>query len=123
MATRLTDDDRKDRAMSEKALSGRVFYRARKGGWRIMHIPPGGAGRNADDTGVQWRSSGGSGKGFPDLTMVRGAKLIFVELKRELGKLSDEQSAWIDDLRAAGQEVYVWRPSNLRLKEIDDVLR
>lgn len=109
--------------MLEKTLQERVLYRARKYGWRIMHIPPGGAGSNAQGTGVQWRSSGGSGKGFPDLTMVRTGRLVFIELKRELGKLGDEQVAWIDDLIAAGQEVHVWRPSHLRLKEIDRLLR
>lgn len=53
-----------------------------------------------------------SHSGFPDLVLVRD-RVIFVELKRETGKLSDSQEMWIDALQAAGAEVYVWRPRDL----------
>lgn len=54
--------------------------------------------------------------GFPDLTAVRGTRLIFAELKRELGETSDKQDAWLEQLAATGHaEVYVWRPSDLVL--------
>src|SRR5688572_3781918 len=113
MASRLTDGERADRAMSEDKLKARVLYRCRRDGWMVMHIPRGGAGRNAQGTGVQWRSSGGSGKGFPDLTLLRPPDLVFVELKKELSHPDDDQREWLDALAEAGQEVHVWRPSDL----------
>ena len=47
--------------------------------------------------------------GFPDEVLVRAGGLVFAELKSEKGKLSDEQRAWPEALRAvAGVEVYEW---------------
>lgn len=123
MPARLTPEERLDRAMTEKKLQQRVLYRARRDGWRIMHVPVGGAGRSAADDGPQWRSQGGSGKGFPDLVLARPPVLLFVELKRELGILSPEQEEWLAALDACGQRVYVWRPSDLRLGAIDGILK
>jgi hypothetical protein len=54
--------------------------------------------------------------------LVRGERLLFAELKREKGKLSAEQEAWLEDLRRVpGVEVYVWRPGDM--DEIAQVLR
>ena len=54
-----------------------------------------------------------SSPGFPDLVLVHRAhrRLIFAELKRERGRVSPAQQEWFDALREAGQEAYVWRPS------------
>ena len=54
-----------------------------------------------------------SDAGFPDLTMVKGDRLVFAELKKETGKLTPEQRVWLAALVAAGQEATVWRPSDL----------
>jgi hypothetical protein len=35
-----------------------------------------------------------------------------VELKTDRGRVRPEQHWWIDVLEGAGQEVYVWRPSD-----------
>lgn len=53
--------------------------------------------------------------GFPDLTMVKGGRVIFVELKSAKPKPTDEQQKWLDALSAVGRpvEVYVWRPADL----------
>lgn len=112
----LTDEERLDRKMSEKALQGRVMYRAKRDGWLIMHIPRGQAGGSG-----QWRSTGGGGKGFPDLVLVR-ERLMMVELKRELNRPDEDQEAWLGALKAAGVETYVWRPSDLRLGIVDAAL-
>ena len=48
--------------------------------------------------------------GFPDLVLTRRPRVIFAELKADRGKLTDAQRAWIDELRACGQEAYVWKP-------------
>jgi hypothetical protein len=49
--------------------------------------------------------------GWPDLVIV-GNGVVFVELKTERGRVRPEQQAWHDDLKRAGAEVYIWRPSH-----------
>ena len=45
-------------------------------------------------------------KGFPDLCLVRGKRLIFAELKTDTGKLTADQEAWLIALGAVpGLEV------------------
>ena len=49
--------------------------------------------------------------GFPDLVLVHPHKgVLFVELKAASGRLSRDQEEWLRVLRAAGAEVYCWRP-------------
>ena len=50
--------------------------------------------------------------GFPDLVLVRGDRVLWVELKSDRGRVRPEQKLWIAALRAAGQDVRVWRPSD-----------
>jgi len=51
--------------------------------------------------------------GFPDLVLVKENRLIFAELKKEVGRTTPEQDSWLAALKATGVEVYVWRPSQL----------
>jgi hypothetical protein len=50
--------------------------------------------------------------GFPDLTLVRGDRLVFVELKAEKGRITEAQKVWLKRLEATGVECYLWRPSD-----------
>ena len=85
-------------AMTEKELQASLVRAAKTFGWRVYFT---------------WRSLH-SPKGFPDLCMVRGDRLIFAELKTDKGKVTPDQQAWQDDLRAFGKcEVHLWRPSDL----------
>jgi hypothetical protein len=116
-------------AESEAAFQQKVVNLARFCGWRVYHPPDN-------------RPSGRTGRvqdvvaGFPDLTMVRGPRLVFAELKAEKGRLALAQAEWLDALldvtraveivvqesegaRAAGYDVprprvdvFVWRPSD-----------
>lgn len=53
----------------------------------------------------------GSQAGYPDLTLARGSRLVFAELKRSAKeKLRPDQAAWRDALLAAGQEWHWWTP-------------
>lgn len=90
--------------MREKALFEHVRSAARIGGWRLYHT----------------FDSRRSGAGFPDLVLVhpRRKLLLFVELKRDGGKLSLDQADWFDALHVVGADVRVWRPSDL-----DEVIR
>ena len=62
-----------------------------------------------------------SAPGFPDLVLVRRPRLVFAEVKADRTPVTDDQTAWLEELRASGQEVYLWRPSHWR--QIETVLR
>lgn len=50
-------------------------------------------------------------RGFPDLVLVRGGRLVFAELKREAGRVRPEQRFWLVELAQCPHvETYVWRP-------------
>lgn len=57
-----------------------------------------------------------SDTGFPDLVLVHPARqrIVYLELKREQGRITETQAGWIRDLHAAGAEVYVARPRHLQ---------
>jgi len=114
VAGRLTDDERADRAMTEAKLNDRVGYRARKHGVKMLRI------QRALAAGA-WMTP--AAKGFPDLLVVTPTRILYRELKRELGKLSPEQEAWRDRIRRAGGDWDVWRPSDLRAGRIEVELR
>jgi hypothetical protein len=45
--------------------------------------------------------------------MVKGSRVIFAELKREGGKVSEKQQEWLEALRESGKcEVYLWMPDD-----------
>lgn len=56
--------------------------------------------------------SQGSESGYPDWTLIR-ERVVWLELKREKGVVSDTQAEWITALLKAGAEVYVVRPRHL----------
>lgn len=73
---------------SEKQLERAIVELAKLNGWLIYHT----------------RDSRGSVAGFPDLTLVRGIRLLFIELKTEKGKVSKAQQEWLDVLGAVAEE-------------------
>jgi hypothetical protein len=84
---------------------GRLF------GWKITHFRPA-------QTSKGWRTPvAADGQGFPDLVMVNFAqgRIIFAEIKNELGQPSAEQFEWLEDIENCGidgVETYLWRPSD-----------
>jgi len=98
-------------AMTEKDLQAKVRRVATVNGWRAFC----------------WWSSQHSPAGWPDLVLVREvnesqARLIFVELKSEKGKVGPEQEEAHRLLRLTGHAVYVWRPSDLLSGRVEEVL-
>lgn len=91
--------------MSEAQLQSAVMELARVLGWRAVHFRP------AMERSGRWSTPTQGAIGFPDCVLVRGKRLLFVELKSATGRVSPQQAAWLDDLYVAGVEVYVWRPS------------
>lgn len=110
MSARLTDEDRRLRALSEQEFRDQVTDVARLLGWDWMFVKP------LRAAGGIWKTPtfGTLGKGWPDTVFIRerDGRIVFVEFKRELGKLEPDQERVLAFLRRAGFEVYVWRPSD-----------
>jgi len=123
---RLTDEDRRLRALSERDFQRQVCDLAEVLGWTWCHWRPLRNGRGIWQVPVE----GPLGKGWPDLTLlrVRDRRLIFAELKREQQDPTDDQVAVLSDLEQLrldpgefgglgvglpSLEVHVWRPSDL----------
>lgn len=106
---RLTPEERAFRSVTEKDLQARVMDVARLYGWRVAHFHD---SRRQVKPGVFVGDRDAAG--FPDLVLVRPPELLVVELKREIGKVTDEQNAWLGALASCGVEVLVVRPSTER---------
>lgn len=90
---------------SERSFQEQVLKLAKVLHWRTYHT---------------W-SSLHSPAGFPDAVIVRRPRVAFIEFKAEGRHPTPDQQAWLEDLRACGQEAYLWRPSDW--DEIERTLR
>lgn len=106
MGRRLTPHERLLREVAEQDFMDQLVAAARLYGWRVMHVEFAFQRSGAWGTPTIY-----DGPGFPDLMLVR-ERVVFIETKRETGKLTPKQEEWLDALRDAGQEVYVARPSD-----------
>lgn len=101
---------------TEKQFQKTVVQYARLMGWRVVHVPKTTLhrkGKKVHLTAVSY-----DGAGFPDLLLVRGNRIVFAELKVPPNTTTPEQDAWIASLRAAGQVVYVWYPTDWKTIEV-----
>lgn len=90
--------------MTEASFQAVVIDLARMTGHRVRFTPPTrGYGRAYITEGEP---------GWPDLTIWSRRRFLLAELKSQRGRLSPTQRAVIDDLRSAGVDVRVWRPSD-----------
>ena len=85
-----------DKYISEKKFQDNVIQLARTCQWKIYH---------------PYDSRMSVGAGYPDLTLVKN-KVLFVELKRQTGRLTPRQKHWRDALLYAGAHWRLWRPSD-----------
>jgi hypothetical protein len=74
-------------------------------GWSWIHHRP---ARRAHG---QWATAtqGNSARGWPDIFAVRGPRAIALELKTITGRVTTEQTDWLERLRAAGVEAHLIR--------------
>lgn len=95
--------------MTESEFQSAVIEFARMRGWMVMHT------KAAQIRPGVWATPLQGNPGFPDLVLVRPVHgdVVFVELKKDGGRLSIGQKAWITALKAAGAEVYVWYPDDM----------
>lgn len=93
--------------LSERDFQKLVIDLAQKLGYLVAHFRPGRNRRNQWATAVQ-----GDGKGYPDLTIVGRGQVLFVELKKQDGQPTPEQTRWLEAINAAGGRAFLWRPSD-----------
>ena len=115
---RLTDQQRRDRDLSEDEFRSQVNDLAEMLGWSWMTVGP-------LRTAHGWRTAtrGPLGKGWIDTFYVRprDQRSLLIEFKKELGKVEPDQAHVHAVLLAAGFDVRVWRPSDI--DEITHALR
>lgn len=105
-------DDPRLGHMSERQFQQEVCQLAHANGWRVAHFRK--VRIQRADGSTYWETPvAEDGEGFPDLMMVRrGCRPLFAELKVKRNVPSEEQWAWIHDLRATGAKAVVWYPSD-----------
>jgi hypothetical protein len=69
---------------------------------------------------VHFRNMRGNDDGYPDLTIIKGDRVVIAELKSTRGTVSARQQLWIAKLAAVGTTVHVWYPRHWR--DMVDVL-
>lgn len=91
---------------TEREFQLQVMDLARILGWHhLAHFRPA-------RTAHGWRTPMMGDVGFPDLVLVRD-RVVFAELKSDTGKLGLGQAEWLEAIREAGGEAYLWRPADL----------
>lgn len=91
--------------ISEASFQKMVIQIAQSNGWKYYHPPDNIPNKQGKRQNIV--------SGYPDLTLVRGERLIFAELKRNTGYASKEQKEWIEALSTAKAEAYIWKPKDL----------
>ena len=106
--------------MLEKEFQTRVIEWAQGRGWLVAHFMYSAVLRR--DGSVTYRTAvAADGKGFPDLVLVRGDRLLFAELKSAKGRVRPDQDRWLLALTGTLASVFIWRPE--QWDEIAEVLR
>lgn len=99
---------------TEAQFQSQILQLARIQGWRVFGVAPAltSAGRHLTPFLAD-------GKGWPDLFMVKEARVLAPELKVGRNKPTPEQLAWIAALRGAGIPSDVWYPRDWdRIEEL-----
>jgi len=107
-------------SITEKQFETQVEDLFKVFGWRWTHFRPAWSAKG-------WRTPIKGHKGFVDYVAVRNGMCLFIELKSEKGKLTDDQKEWGRELKSIadhslGVMYFVWRPNQLDT-EIVEVLR
>ena len=87
--------------MTERELKTAVLAIAKRNGWLVYHVP-------------MATVRGSQGRGYPDLTLARNGTVLWLELKQDDGRLTQEQEAWGYALHNGW---HVIRPSTLRVAQ------
>lgn len=87
--------------LTEAQYQQRVIDLARTLGYRVAHFRP------ALTRSGRWATPMQGDKGFPDLVLAKGGRVLLAELKTDVGRLGPGQQGWLDALGPHGR---LWRP-------------
>lgn len=91
---------------SEADFTDAVIEYARLRSWLVFHELPAWTLKG-------YRSLTQGDIGFPDLVLARKGDVLFAELKSERGRLTKEQTRWLEQLEGFEcAAFYLWRPSD-----------
>jgi hypothetical protein len=93
--------------LTERQFQDQVARLARLRGWRVAHFRPAMTRLGKWVTAVQYDA-----KGFPDMVLLRGTRILFRELKVSGRKATSEQVQWLLALRDAKQDAALWTPDD-----------
>lgn len=106
----------KPKEPSERDFTKQVIELAQRYGWKVAHF------RTALSQAGNWITPvQGDGKGWPDCFFIRGSVAIAAELKVGYNKPTEAQWDWLDALRGAGIDAYLWTPKHW--DQIEEVLK
>ena len=105
-------------SLSERDFQAQVIDYAHLRGWLVAAFRP-------CESAKGWRTPMQGDVGYPDLTMARGGRVVFAELKAAMGRMSVAQRGWLSVLDLKWESyhasslantgmvaVYVWHPSD-----------
>ena len=95
-----------DATLSEEEFQTQIIEYAELNGWRCYHN----------------RDSRRSNPGWPDLTLVRGKELIFLEVKSAKGTTTRDQDAWLAALKDV-ERVGAWAVWPADWEKVEGALR
>ncbi len=96
-----------ERRETEREFLDQVIALAKLNGWRTAHFRP------AQKKNGQWVTAvQGDGKGFPDLVLLKGDRILCVELKTNTGEATAAQREWLVALNRAGVPACIWKPKD-----------
>jgi hypothetical protein len=97
--------------MSEREFQTQIVDFAHLCRWTVVYFRPARVVRNGHEK--YETPIGGDGKGWPDTIMLREDRLVAAEIKREGGKATAEQMAWLDRFNLIpGCSGFLWFPSD-----------
>ncbi len=103
---------------NEAQFQAQLVKFAQRRGWLVFHVADSRKEVSRRRGGVTVKELVGDplAKGYPDLTLTHPRRRLFVvrELKTNTGRVTAEQQKWLDALAAAGVDVDVWRPRDLK---------
>lgn len=105
--------------ITEREWQAQVVQLARLHGFLVAHFRSVCVRRK--NGSIHWQTPvEADGEGFPDLLCVRPGRILAAELKRDGGRITAEQRAWLRAFEAAGVPAYVWMPRDW--DEVQEVL-
>jgi hypothetical protein len=108
--------------VTEREFQREIIRYARSRGWLVAHF--GNTVKYVRRGSIYKVIPDPDAAGFLDLTMVRGGRLVFAEIKGKTGRVTEKQQGWVDALshRDLNVEVYVWKWADGLLEHVQSVL-